>query len=274
LYLAIIAGIISLVSLIIYATVETWSAKRFEIEKDGQQEKIVLKDALKFGKSYWYITLLCIVFYSAMFPFQTFAVKFFEDVHHAGRDAGGFLSSILTFAAMIFTPLFGLLSDKIGKRSHLMMLGSFLIIPVYLIMGYKIGIGSWLGLPDLVSINIGFLDIHIKISSSLIIPMAMMGISFSLIPAVMWPSVALIVNKSRLGTAYGLMNMIQNIGLAGFNLIIGFANDQSHAGKNNPNGYLPGMWIFSICGFLGLLFSFLLMQNEKKPGSHGLDNRA
>ena len=59
----------------------------------------------------------------------------------------------------------------------------------------------------------------------LLIPMAIMGISFSLVPAVMWPSVAYIIEESRLGTAYGLMTMIQNIGLAGFNFMIGFAND-------------------------------------------------
>ena len=88
--------------------------------------------------------------------------------------------------------------------------------------------------------------------SSLYVPMALMGVAFSLIPAVMWPSVAYIVDQSKLGTAYGLMTMIQNIGLFGFNLLIGWANDYSHAGADNPGGYNLGMWIFSILGFLGL----------------------
>ena len=70
--------------------------------------------------------------------------------------------------------------------------------------------------------------------------MAMMGIAFSLIPAVMWPSVAYIVDQSKLGTAYGLMTMIQNIGLSGFNLMVGWANDHSHAGASNPGGLQPG----------------------------------
>ena len=78
--------------------------------------------------------------------------------------------------------------------------------------------------------------------------MAMMGIAFSLIPAVMWPSVAYIVDQSKLGTAYGLMTMIQNIGLAGFNLLIGWSNDHWHASATNPAGYTPGMWMFSILG--------------------------
>jgi hypothetical protein len=93
------------------------------------------------------------------------------------------------------------------------------LIPVYLMMAYA----------------------HI----TLYIPMAMMGIAFSLIPAVMWPSVAYVVPESKLGTAYGLMTMIQNIGLFGYNLLIGWANDASGASASNPGGYALGMWIFS-----------------------------
>jgi MFS family permease len=160
------------------------------------------------------------------------------EAHGTSREMGGFLSSMLTLSAMLLTPLFGLLADYIGKRSLLMMFGSLLLIPVYLLMAYT----------------------HI----SLYIPMVMMGIAFSLIPAVMWPSVALIVDESKLGTAYGLMTMIQNIGLAGFNFLIGWANDSS-------GGYTLGMWIFSILGFLGLLFAFSLRRSELGVGGHGLE---
>lgn len=99
----------------------------------------------------------------------------------------------------------------------------------------------------------------------------MMGVAFSLIPAIMWPSVALIVNQNKLGTAYGLMTMIQNIGLAAFNLLIGWANDYSQAGAANPAGYHLGMWIFSILGFMGFLFALLLRINEQGSHSHGLE---
>ena len=103
------------------------------------------------------------------------------------------------------------------------------------------------------------------------VPMAMMGVAFSLIPAVMWPSVAYIVEQAKLGTAYGLMTMIQNIGLFGFNLLIGWANDYSHAGADNPAGYRLGMWIFSILGFLGFLFAYLLRRREMGLEGHGLE---
>lgn len=238
LLIALIAGIISVVSVIIYIGLDRKAEKKYTLRAAGETDKIVFTDIFKFNRSFWYITLLCVTFYSAVFPFQTFAVKFFIEVHGVTREFGGFLSSLLTFFAMVFTPLFGLLADKKGKRALLMMVGSLLLIPVFLMLVYT-------------KINI-------------IVPMAIMGISFSLVPAVMWPSVAYIIEESRLGTAYGLMTMIQNIGLAGFNFLIGWVNDFS-------GGYTAGMWIFSSLGFFGLFFAFLLRKQETGPQGHGLE---
>jgi MFS family permease len=291
LWIAVGAGIIAVVTLVIYYLIDIYSEKRYSLQKEGNQDKVVLKELIGFGKSFWLISLLCITFYSAMFPFQTFAVKFFKDVHLSGfpddvaRGMGGFLSSLLTLSAMILTPLFGLLADKIGKRSLLMMFGAFLIIPVYLIMAY---VKHTVSLPpDVVTFlstspdNAGFFGwiayvwemvvTLFKYFPNIAIPMVMMGIAFSLIPAIMWPSVALIVDHSKLGTAYGLMTMIQNIGLAGFNLMVGWANDFSGASAANPNGYHLGMWIFSTLGFFGLIFAFFLRRNEMGPNKFGLE---
>jgi MFS family permease len=291
LWIAVGAGVIAVVTLLIYYLIDIYSEKTYSLPKEGNQDKVVLKDLFKFGKSFWFITLLCITFYSAMFPFQTFAVKFFKDVHLAGlpedvaRGMGGFLSSLLTLSAMILTPLFGLLSDKIGKRSLLMMFGSLLIIPVYLVMAYVV---RTVALPPSV-VNIftasdqstGFIGGVVYFGTlvgtlfsyfpNIAIPMVIMGVAFSLIPAIMWPSVALIVDNSKLGTAYGLMTMIQNIGLAGFNLMIGWSNDFSGASASNPGGYHLGMWIFSSLGFFGLFFAYMLRRNEKGPNAHGLE---
>jgi MFS family permease len=228
----------------IYWFMEVWAEKNYSLGAVST-DKVVFSDLWKFGTSYWLIVSLCIVFYSAIFPFQTFAVKFFMEAHGTSREFGGFLSSMLTLFAMIATPLFGLWVDRVGKRALLMMFGSLLLIPVYLMMAYT-------------QIN-------------LYIPMAMMGVAFSLIPAVMWPSVAYIVDQAKLGTAYGLMTMIQNIGLFGLNLLVGWANNYAHADATNPAGYRLGMWIFSVLGILGVLFSFLLHQREVGPHGHGLE---
>jgi MFS family permease len=236
---------LSLAGAIIYWFLESWAEKNYSLGKVST-DKVVFADLWKFGVSYWLIVSLCIVFYSAIFPFQTFAVKFFMEAHGTSREFGGFLSSMLTLFAMIATPLFGLWVDRIGKRALLMMFGSLLLIPVYLMMAYT-------------QIN-------------LYVPMAMMGVAFSLIPAVMWPSVAYIVDQSKLGTAYGLMTMIQNIGLFGLNLVVGWANNYAHADASNPAGYRLGMWIFSVLGILGVLFAFLLRQRELGPHGHGLES--
>ncbi len=271
LWIAAFTGIVSIVSLIIYWWLDKFAVSNYALAPEGKQDKVLFSEIFNFGKSYWFICALCITFYSAMFPFQTFAVKFFQEVHHESREIGGFLSSILTLSAMVATPLFGLLADRVGKRSLLMMFGSILIIPVYLLMAYKVNIAGFFGLSELTHIVIPLFKINVTLSTSLLIPMIMMGIAFSLIPAIMWPSVALVVNQDKLGTAYGLMTMIQNVGLAGFNLLIGWANDFSGAGANNPTGYHFGMWIFSSLGFFGFIFAFLLRVNERGPKSHGLE---
>jgi MFS family permease len=259
-----------IVGAIIYWALEVYAEKRHQVGPAGATDKVVFGDVKTFGLSYWYIVALCITFYSAIFPFETFAYKFFMDAHHVTREAGGDLVGMLTLFTMFGTPIFGLFVDKLGKRALLMMLGSLLLIPVYLMMAY-IRSSNYVTvyLPSSADGQFGFVAHHLP--PILLLTMAMMGIAFSLIPAVMWPSVAYLVEQSKLGTAYGLMTMIQNIGLAGFNLMVGWANDHSHAGANNPGGYNLGMWIFSILGFLGLTFAFLLRQRELGPHGHGLE---
>jgi MFS family permease len=260
--IAVAFSSLCVVGAVIYWILEVRAEKTYALGT-ASTDKIDFADLVKFGRSYWYVVALCITFYSAIFPFQTFAVKFFMEAHHTSRETGGFLSSILTLFAMVATPLFGLMADRIGHRAMLMMFGSMLLIPVYLMMGY---------LPSVRHIVVpipyfGTWDLPVL----LLITMAMMGIAFSLIPAVMWPSVSYIVDSAKLGTAYGLMTMIQNIGLFGFNLLVGWANDHGGASAVNPAGYRLGMWIFSVLGFLGVLFAFLLRQRETGPHGHGLE---
>ena len=245
LLISVAFGTFCIIGPMIYWLMENRAEKAYHLGEAEETEKMVFSDLFRFPRSYVYVVLLCVTFYSAIFPFQTFAVKFFIEAHGTTREFGGFLSSMITLFAMIFTPIFGYMVDRVGKRALFMMWGSLLLVPVYLMMAYT--------------------------SVDLLIPMAMMGIAFSLVPAVMWPAVAYLVDESRLGTAYGLMTMIQNIGLFGFNLLIGWANDYSGASVGNPGGYALGMWIFSILGFLGFFFAWLLRRRETGPDAHGLE---
>ncbi len=245
LFISVAFGTFCVVGAVMYWVMEDKAEARYDLGEAGETEKVVFSDLFRFPKSYVYVVLLAVTFYSAIFPFQTFAIKFFQEAHSTSREYAGFLSSLIVLFAMFFTPLFGLMVDRVGKRSLSMMWGSLLLVPVYLMMAYT--------------------------SVPLLVPMAMMGIAFSLVPAVIWPSVAYLIEERKLGTAYGLMTMIQNIGLAGFNFMIGWANDYSGASVQNPGGYALGMWIFSILGFLGFFFAWLLRRTETGPHAHGLE---
>ncbi len=256
---------------LLYWVMEIHAEKRYQVGLAGSTDKVVFRDLTTLGLSFWYIVALCIVFYSAIFPFETFAYKFFMDVHQTTREAGGILVAMLTISTMFGTPFFGWFADRIGKRALLMMIGSVLLIPVYLMMAYMHSSHYWTVWFPATSADGHFAFMPYSLPPILLLTMSMMGVAFSLIPAVMWPSVAYIVDPPKLGTAYGLMTMIQNMGLAGFNLLIGWANDHSNASAGNPAGYRTGMWIFSILGFLGVLFSYLLRQRELGPHGHGLE---
>lgn len=284
LFIAVGAGVLCLVCSAIYWYLESVAEGRYSLGKAGTIDKLEFQGILKFNPSYWYVVGLCFTFYSAIFPFRTFAIDFFTNrilAYHGGVAASeaarvsslqqaGVLNSLLPFSAMIATPLFGLLVDRIGKRALLMMAGSVLLMPVYLMMAY---------LPASQTLTFAFpwishghlALVHATLPLLLLVTMAMMGTVFSLIPAVMWPSVAYIVGESRLGTAYALMTLIQQIGFFLMNLLIGKANDFSGAGLDNPHGYALGMWLFSVLGFVGLTFAILLRIRELGPHGHGLE---
>ena len=259
LLIAVAAGVLAVLCSLIYWMLESQAERQYELGKAGQTDKLEFKGIFRFDLSYWLVVGLCFTFYSAIFPFRTFAIDFFTNkilAAHGGvyasdvvrvaslRQAGN-LNSLLPLTAMIATPLFGLLVDRVGKRAWFMMFGSLLLMPVYLMMAYS--------------------------STSLYLPVWLMGIAFSLIPAVMWPAVAYIVEQARLGTAYALMTLIQQIGFFVLNLMIGKANDHARAGLDNPGGYALGMWIFSVLGFIGMGLSILLRIRETGPHGHGLE---
>ena len=261
LLLAVGAGLIAVVCSGVYWALESRAEGRFGSPPPiaRAKQKMDFRQTLRFNPSYWYVVGICLTFYSAIFPFRTFAIDFFtnkilatsgglsasEAMHVLAHKQAGMFASLLPLSAMVATPLLGLLSDKIGKRASLMMFASLLLMPVYLLMGYT--------------------------NVSLFVPLCMMGVAFSVIPAVMWPSVAYIVDPRRLGTAYALMTLIEQLGFFAMNLLIGHANDQQHAGPGNPEGYRVGLLIFSTLGLVGFIFTALLRRRETGPAGHGLE---
>ena len=160
-----------------------------------------LKDLVT-NRSVIYITLLCVTFYSAVFPFLKFAPDLLMNKFSMPRELAGDVTSYLMYGTILLTPLFGWVADNKGKSATLMYLGSALLIIAHLMFALT------------------YIEPRI--------PIVLLGIAFSLVPAAMWPAVTKIVRQSKLGTAYGFMFSVQNIGLWLFPLLIGYVIDSSN----------------------------------------------
>ncbi|MCX6152897.1 MAG: MFS transporter [Candidatus Kapabacteria bacterium] len=231
------------------------------------------------NKSYLYICTLCVIFYSAVFPFIAYTpdllknkysvdyqnigiVKFIIDIlqntYHFSQSTtqliiGGIIASLIPIGTIGFTPLFGWIVDKYGKRATLMIYGSILLLVVHLLIAFT----------------------HV----SPFIPFLCAGIAFSLVPSAMWPSVALIVEENKLGTAYGLMASIQNLGLFAFPILagnildstnIGITAEMVDTGKAVLN-YQMTILMFAGLGVLSIIFAVLLKRETNKVASFNLD---
>ncbi|MGB0514210.1 MAG: MFS transporter [Wenzhouxiangellaceae bacterium] len=248
---------------LLYWMMERRTERHYQLGPVGEPEKLKLRDLYSFSPSYWYVVALCVVFYSTVFPFRTFAIDYFQQAHGLERQAAGLLSSLLPLAAMFITPLFGLWVDRVGKRSMFMAIGSLVMLPLFLMVTYAPpGPEVTLAVPFVGSGQVPL---------TLLIVMLLLGAVFALIPAVMWPSVAYIVDERRLGSAYAMMTLCQQLGWAIVPPIIGFLNDAYRAAPENPDGYAAGMWFYTALASLGLVFSWLLYRSERGPNGHGLE---
>ncbi len=200
--------------------------------KSGVEEKIVVKDVFKLSSAFWFISLLCVTFYSAVFPFTNHAPRFLQLKFGMSAAKGGQYTSYIMIASMIFTPLLGLLIDKFGRRGKIMLIGSLMLVPAHLLLGLTY-------LPPVIS----FL---------------MLGIAFSFVPAALWPAIPILVKEKFLGSAFGIIAWIQMSGLTLFPWLAGKIVDWS--GDKYTNMEL----MFASLGFLGLVFSVLLLRADRK----------
>lgn len=204
------------------------------------------------NRSFIYVTLICLTFYSAVFPFQSFSADFFlNKFGEINQSSSGKIAAILSIGTFTFTPIIGFLVDRYGKSASLMIYGSVLLVLIYL--------------------TFAFTMIHPGI------PMLFLGIAFSLVPAAMWPSVAKIVEERKIGTAYGAMFTIQNLGLWAVPLLIGIILDRTNP-HITPEALKAGAtydytWtilMLASLGLLGVIFAVLLKREDKVSG-YGLE---
>jgi len=241
-WLAGILVCIGLLAFIIYMIFDI----RYDKEVNEKQVLLTEKDKFKVSdvwdiltnRAYIFIALLCVTFYSAVFPFVAFAPDFFTNKFGLSAVVSGRITSLLPLGTMIFTPIFGALIDRLGRAASVMTFGSLVLLIVHLTFALT-------NFPPY-------------------IPMILLGISFSLVPAAMWPTMVKLVKEKEIGTAYGLMYSIQNLGLWGFPIIAGFILDKTNPGNPEALNYTYTILMFAALGFLGLFFGYMLKRNDKK----------
>jgi sugar phosphate permease len=262
-----VLGVLWVVFAVVYALLERDAARRYAVSSASVTDKIVWADLVRFERGYWWIVGLCVAFYSTIFPFRTFANLYFTEVHGITPEAAGNLKSVLPMISMVGMPLFGLLVDRIGKRALLMAVGSALLVPPFLTMVFwRTGIL----LPE-VSLPLLGTILSAGTPLDLVVAMAMMGLAFALVPAVLWPAVTYLVPDARLGSAYALMTFCQQVAWAGMSWSMGLVKDASRASAAHPAGWTPVMWMLAALASIGFVFSFLLWRSEQGPQAHGLE---
>jgi MFS family permease len=232
------------------AAIYYWLDRRHRPDLNGAVEKaaerVGWRRRFAFDPSYWYILALHVLYAAVFFPFRTtYAIEYFQHAKGLTLSQAGVANSWVFFAAIFATPLFGLLADRIGHRALMLTFGTVLLPATFVLLGVT--------------------------NSSLWVSTAMMGISFSLVPAVIWPATTIIVEPRRLGSALGLITLIQALGMAGSNLAAGGLADWAGAGALNPAGYDVMLWFFFLLSLTALLAAVLLWRRESGPRGHGLE---
>ena len=242
---------IGLISYIVYCVMDkkldsSIAADQNAATESEEQFKFSDLKVIFCNQGFWLITLLCLIFYAAVFPFLKFATNLMIIKYGVTPDLAGMIPGLLPFGTMLLTPLFGSLYDKIGKGATLMIIGSVLLTIVHILFAMPL-------------LNVWWFAVIIMI---------LLGIAFSLVPSAMWPSVPKIIPMKQLGSAYAIIFYIQNIGLSMVPVLIG--NVIAANTENGTTDYTMPMSIFALFGAIAVIISTLLKIVDKKKG-YGLE---
>ena len=252
--LCLIMLCIGTISYMVYIVMDKKLEASMEGEEEENEEPFRFSDVFLIikNKGFWLIALLCVLFYSAVFPFIKYATDLMVNKYNVEQELAGFIPSLLPLGTLFLTPFFGNLYDRHGKGASIMLLGAVMLIGVHLLFALPI-------------LNVWWFATAIMI---------VLGIAFSLVPSAMWPSVPKIIPEKQLGTAYALIFWVQNWGLMGVPALIGWVLDK-YCKLDTSNGgpaydYTLPMVIFMCFGIVALFIAILLKREDKKKG-YGLE---
>ena len=252
--LCLIMLCIGTISYMVYIVMDKKLEASMEGEEEENEEPFRFSDVFLIikNKGFWLIALLCVLFYSAVFPFIKYATDLMVNKYNVEEELAGFIPSLLPLGTLFLTPFFGNLYDRHGKGASIMLLGAVMLIGVHLLFALPI-------------LNVWWFATAIMI---------VLGIAFSLVPSAMWPSVPKIIPEKQLGTAYALIFWVQNWGLMGVPALIGRVLD-TYCKLDTTNGgpaydYTLPMIIFMCFGIVAFFVAVLLKREDKKKG-YGLE---
>ena len=226
---------------------ELAASGQVESQETGEDEEFHLSDLGKIfsSKMFWLVALLCVLYYSGIFPFQRYAPDYIQETLIGVDDEmASRLFSVFPILAMVLTPFLGAFLDYKGYGATMLIVGAVIMTCCHLGFAFLLP-----AVPQ------------VWLAVTLIL---VLGLSFSLVPAALWPSVPKIIDNNILGSAYCLIFWIQNIGLCLVPLLIGVTLDAT-------GGYFLPMLIFSSFGVLAILFAVLLKALDAKH-KYGLES--
>ena len=244
--------IIGLICFIVYGFMDKkLDAQGVEEEKDDPFKVSDIGKILSL-KMFWIVALLCVLYYSAIFPFQKYAINMLQCNLNFTAERAGMVFFVFPLGAAAVTPFLGNFLDRKGKGASMLILGAMLMVVCHLVFAFVV--------PATQSVIITYAAI------------ILLGISFSLVPAALWPSVPKMIDDKLIGSAYALIFWIQNIGLYAFPMIIGSVLRSSNPGVTDPlkYNYTVPMLVFASLGVIALILGFLLKALDKKKG-YGLE---
>lgn len=183
-----ITCILSLITAIILAAVDKRAERILGREMPQPEEAIRLKDATNFKSEFWMLTLICVSFYLTIFPFVAIGTKFIETKWLVPMSEASVVDSVIYTISAISSPLIGFVVDKVGRNLVFLLVSGILVMSAHMLMALTF-VNVW-------------------------IPMIALGFGYSIMSCALWPLVAVVVPQQQLGTAYGVMQAIQNFGLA------------------------------------------------------------
>lgn len=243
---------IALISFIAYGFMDKKLDAQGATEEKDDPFKVSDIGKILSSKMFWVVALLCVLYYSAIFPFQKYAINMLQCNLDFTDKQAGYVFFVFPLGAAAITPLLGNYLDRKGKGASMLILGAILMIACHLVFAFIV--------PATQSVVITLAAIVI------------LGISFSLVPAALWPSVPKLIDQKLLGSAYALIFWIQNIGLYAFPMIIGSVLKATNPNVTNPleYNYTAPMVVFASLGVFALLLGFYLKAIDKK-GGYGLE---